>query len=846
MNMSLTLPGFTQTSQAQFLAALLGGVILVIFGLSLRQTLLWRLALRNLLRHRGQVLVIIAGLTVFSMVLIVSLGLPDSLTHSLQIDRLSKVGTVDEAVTGPFSQQELTEKLMTIRQHSGVKAATALYLNPLGASLHVLRTGIHQDNQYLLALPPDFDQVYGALTDAQGQAVSIARPGANEVLLSQSVARTLDVRVGDQLQIALSTQQHANAVQLTATVRAILVNDPTITDGELAWDGSYAEILLPLAALQQALAQAAAPAVVPNTICITNVSSSASQEIISFLEQLYQTTADTRAPVPTDFTQTLIHPLQPGMVEDNSWSPLASKGDFITSAAARQFLFLQPALMCLLLAAGLILLVVLILGLAEERRVELGIARAIGLSRFQLILTLVLESGCIGLLAALPGLLLGLGALELVLLTLAQLPALSFVSASTIPLHLWLSWQSGLSVFCLGLLAIFIITCCCAVWISQGSLVHALYPSNERPPSPSLPTLLRQLRSAQTISRWCLIRLRLLLALVGRGPLCLLIGGLLYWQGQILSLDLLTSLALFVLLGGLGLLLIWLCSLVHLPDAFSRWLGGSMIGVAWLVYGLQTGSATLLFLFTTSTDRIESLDLNLLFPHALISLLLPFCGLLVLVITNSDSLATVIQLITQRVRSLSPIGRASLAYPLTYRLRTSATVALLGGVLFLIALILTSSLTLGHQVSNASDATSALRATTANAYGIGMTQFFVIYLLIGIAFGLLSLGVLASRAVIERQQDIGMLRALGFSRALVRRSFFLETSFLVTLSLVISLGLAWWLVEHIAQESTQPFQLPVLLTLALVPSCFLVSWLCTAVPAQQAARLLPAEALRYE
>lgn len=843
MNMSLTLPGFTQTTQVQFLAALVGSVFLVISCLSLRRTLVWRLALRNLLRHRGQTLVIIAGLVVFSMVLTVSLGLQDSLTHSLQVSRLSKVGTVDEAVTGPFSRQELTEKLTSIRQHSGVKVATAIYLDPLGASLNVLRTGSHHDNQYLLAIPSDFDQVYGALTDTRGKVVSTAHLGANEVLLSQSAARDLDIRVGDQLQIGLSTQQaQANAVQFTVTVRAILANDLAITDGELSWDGSYAEILLPLDTLQHILAQAQQPAVVPNTICITNVSSTDSPEIISFLEQLYQTTVDTRASVPTNYTQTLIHPLQPGMVEDSSWSPLASKGDFVTSAAARQFLFLQPALMCLLLAAGLLLMVVLILGLAEKRRVELGIARAIGLSRFQLILTLVLEGGSIGFLAALPGLLLGLGALELVLLALDHLPALSFVSASTISLYLWLNWQSALSVFCLEMLAIFSITFFCAIWISQGSLVSALYPSKARQRPLTLPTLIHQLRTTRTPSQLGMTCLRLLSALVVRGPLCLLIGGLLYWQGQSLSLDLLTNLALFVLLGGLGLLLTWLCSLIRLPDVFSRWLGGSGIGIAWLVYGLQTGSGTLLFLFTTSTDRIESLDLTLLFPHALMSLLLPFCGLLVLVITNSDSLATVVLLITRRVRGLSPIGPASLAYPLIYRLRTGVTVALLALVLFLITLLLTSNLSLG----GATDATSAARVSTANAYTMGITQFFMIYLLIGVAFGLLSLGVLASRAVIERQQDIGMLRALGFSRALVRRSFFLETGFLVTLSLIISLGLAWWLVEQIAQASSQPFQLPVFLTLGLVPSCFLVSWLCTAVPAQQAANLLPAEALRYE
>ena len=47
-------------------------------------------------------------------------------------------------------------------------------------------------------------------------------------------------------------------------------------------------------------------------------------------------------------------------------------------------------------------------------------------------------------------------------------------------------------------------------------------------------------------------------------------------------------------------------------------------------------------------------------------------------------------------------------------------------------------------------------------------------------FGAFSIGIITSRSVVERRQQIGMLRALGFSRAMVWRTFLLESSFVIT------------------------------------------------------------------
>lgn len=836
MNLSLNLFGFSATTQALLLAVLVGGALLILVGLSLNNPLLWRMGVRNIVRHRAQTLIMLSGLLLSSIFLTVSFGLPDSLSHSLAADRLLKVGDVDESVTGPFTQAQIDSALGQIRQHATVQAATAVSLNPLRADFRVQRTGATQTNQYILAIPPDFDQVYGPLHNSQGQALSGASLHSGEVLLSVSVARSLDIKPGDHIRITL----HGQSGTFDATVRDILSNDPVVTGGELGFDGTYPEIVLPLGTLQQSLP--------PNTICIKNVGGPGnSQAVLSYLEQLFHTPTDTHGSIPPDFDSTTIHPLNPKEVEGASWNPLANKTDFLTTSAGRQVDLLLPVCVGLLLSAGLLLLVLLCLFLAADRRAELGMARAIGLQRHHLVQALLIECCGYGLLAVIPGVLLGLGVLKLELLTLSTLPSMSFTSSAGVPLQLWINWQSVVSVLCIGVLATLIVTWLTGTWISHSNIATTIRNLDDLPTHENLKDLLGELRSAPTLARSSVVSLRLLRAFFVRGPLCLLAGYLLLQLGQSPGKDWLAQLGIVVLIGGAGLLLTWLLAVVHLPASLGRWLGGTLVGMGWLVYGLQAGAGTLLLVFTTIEPSSGQSELSDVALSLLFSLLLPLVGLVVLVLINSDGLATVLHTVFRQVRGLAPISRASLSYPLTFRFRTGVAVSLLSLVLFLVILVITNNLGIAQQVADTSSKSPDTQLVAAqNAYTMNITRFLVAYLVIGIFFSAVSIGVIAFRAVAERRQQIGMLRALGFSRLLVRRSFLLEASFIVTLSLVIGTTLAWWLVSQIAHATTKDFSLPLLPTLGLLLGCYLVSFVCTFIPAQQASGILPAEALRYE
>ncbi|MDP9359304.1 MAG: FtsX-like permease family protein [Chloroflexota bacterium] len=124
---------------------------------------------------------------------------------------------------------------------------------------------------------------------------------------------------------------------------------------------------------------------------------------------------------------------------------------------------------------------------------------------------------------------------------------------------------------------------------------------------------------------------------------------------------------------------------------------------------------------------------------------------------------------------------------------------------------------------------------------------------LGLLVGMAAVGVVAFRAVVERRQQIGVLRAIGYQRGTVALSFLIETAFVVGLGLlsgtVLGLILARNLFTSDAIEASTDgagFMVPVPLVSAILVATMVVALLMTWAPSRQAARIAPAEALRYE
>ena len=127
---------------------------------------------------------------------------------------------------------------------------------------------------------------------------------------------------------------------------------------------------------------------------------------------------------------------------------------------------------------------------------------------------------------------------------------------------------------------------------------------------------------------------------------------------------------------------------------------------------------------------------------------------------------------------------------------------------------------------------------------------------LGLIVGIAALGVVASRAVVERRQQIGMLRAIGYQRSMVALSFLFESGFIATsgilLGLSLGVSLSWVLFTSgsvggdSSQTTNAAFTVPWLQILLVSGIAFVASMVMTYLPARAASRVAVAEALRYE
>ncbi|MBX3011852.1 MAG: FtsX-like permease family protein [Caldilineaceae bacterium] len=138
------------------------------------------------------------------------------------------------------------------------------------------------------------------------------------------------------------------------------------------------------------------------------------------------------------------------------------------------------------------------------------------------------------------------------------------------------------------------------------------------------------------------------------------------------------------------------------------------------------------------------------------------------------------------------------------------------------------------------------------AFTRGILQLFQGFMALGLLVGIAALGVITSRTVVERRQQIGMLRAIGYQARMIALSFVLEASFIAITGMLIGTITGIVLGESLVQSffvSLTPettFTLPWGQIGLILLITYGFSLLTAIVPAYQAARTYPAEALRYE
>ncbi|MEW6152488.1 MAG: FtsX-like permease family protein [Actinomycetota bacterium] len=361
------------------LAALAAPLVLLILHDMARRPLVRRLAVRNLARRRGEAALIIAGSLLGTAIVTASFVVGDTLRASVRDAARTELGPVDEVVT-VTGLSGLSSADAAVRR--GVPGTDGV-LTAISAPASLQRPG--PDPRALPSvtlLEVDFDEAraFGGDPAATGLAGAGVTPAGNDVVIPEDAARALGVRPGDRVEL------FSFGAQRSLTVRDVV---PRIG---LAGYGRPSAFVAPgtIAALAPPLFQGAGTIPPVGLVMVSNEGG------------VYDGAKGTGAVMAV---------LEDRIGAMPNTEVRAVKRDLLerADADARQFVQLFGGIGAFSVTAGVLLLVNIFVMLADERKAELGMLRAVGLKRNQLVRAFGAEGGIYSLLAALAGALAGVG-----------------------------------------------------------------------------------------------------------------------------------------------------------------------------------------------------------------------------------------------------------------------------------------------------------------------------------------------------------------------------------------------------------------------------------------------------
>ncbi len=439
------------------------GVALLAFAFAaLRNPVLFKMGLRNIPRRRAQTIIIVFGLMVSTMIIAAAFAVGDSLSYSITKSAYDNLGALDLQVqTRPVGGAQATagapyiadSTVQTIEDQFGNPKELLTWVpminEPVPASNP--RTRLTEPQYHLVGLDPAVVQKLGGLQAKGGGRVQVSDLGPNDVFINATAADKIDARPGDTIVSLVNNQQHS------FTVKAV-VNDQMITGWQDVGSSDNGGIVLPLAAARQVVGQ---------TDGVNQLYLSTSRDAHAGLsrgEKLFPTLKDA-VNSPAVITE----------LDGKGVTVKAvnAKHDFVNTAQTLGSVFTTLFLLIGLfsIAAGMMLIFLIFVMLAAERRTEMGMARAVGISRLGMVQSFLAEGMVYNLLAGVVGAALGVGVAFLIIWIAANL---IFTGNNTLPFAGHVSPRSVVVAYCLGVALTFITVVFSAYRTTRMNIVAAI------------------------------------------------------------------------------------------------------------------------------------------------------------------------------------------------------------------------------------------------------------------------------------------------------------------------------------------------------------------------------------
>lgn len=600
------------------LGVMFGIVVAVMIALAARNPILLRLGLRKIPRSWGRSALIVVGLMLGTTIIAAALTTGDTMSHTFRSTARISLGHIDEMVASArleegagestsdayFEEEIFDAVLAATADFEAVDGVAPAIIEPL--VLQNPASGRSEPRATLFAADPARMEGFGVIRTLDGAAVTLGdlRPG--EVYLNEEAAEELDAAPGHELRVL------AGGEPVTVRVAAVVKYEGSGT--------ADAAVLLPLQAAQELLN---VPGKV-NRILVSNAGGP--------LDGIRHTDTviDRLTPV-LEGTGLAVHPVKQDAME------LADE-----MAVSLTSLFTTFGMFSIV--AGVLLIFLLFIMLAAERRPEMGIARAVGTQRGQVVRMFLYEGLAYDLLAAAVGAVAGVGVAFVMVFALARA-----YGGLGVEIRLDVRFASLAVAYLLGVFLTLATVAISAYRASSLNIVAAIRNLPDRP------------QAGHRRRRWWL------------GPAAMVLGALIAYASFAGGQNYATvSIGVTLIAGGTVPVL----RRLDVPERLAFTIPGLVI----LVWYLLPFSVLEVILPDLATD----------FSAFVLGGVAVVVAATLVIMFNADLVVAMVMNTAGLVRALAPVLKTAVSRPLANRFRTGTTIAMFG--LVVLTVVLTSAI----------------------------------------------------------------------------------------------------------------------------------------------------------